>query len=252
MFLVQYPPLECKLHEDRTFYQFTDVAPVPLLQTPARFSSFQPGLQARCRQSKPRLRARQVTWNPSCPSPTHKEPSASYRPRVSGPRPLPDPLRGRSRDPSSPPPLRTEPSRVLKAVQAALTVRVLLTVALVVALHLHVLQKGLHLLLVLEVHHARHRSRSPSQNHPATLPLATPPAHPPHGYVSRRRGGAWEGHAAEVRGHPGARKAPFPEPRLSSVLMLLVFGGPIFPSGQPTPESGSSLSAAHFVPALWS
>lgn len=87
-----------------------------------------------------------------------------------------DPLRGRSRDPSSPPPLRTEPSRVLKAVQAALTVRVLLTVALVVALHLHVLQKGLHLLLVLEVHHARHRSRSPSQ---ITQPLCPWPRRPP-------------------------------------------------------------------------
>ena len=55
-----------------------------------------------------------------------------------------------------------------QAALPALTIRVLLTVALVLALH-HVLQKGLHLLLVLEVHQAWHGPCWPGRAQPASL-----------------------------------------------------------------------------------
>lgn len=55
---------------------------------------------------------------------------------------------------------RSRPFSVSPVARAALTIRVLLAVALVVTLHLHVLQERLHLLLILEVNQARHGSDS--------------------------------------------------------------------------------------------
>ena len=146
------------------------------------------------------LRAPQVLVEPNPLLHTHRYTHGSQRPtdtRV--PFQIPSEVARVSRQSPS---LRPEPPRVLKALQAALTVRVLLSVALVVALHFHVLQKGLHLFLVLKVHQAGHGSRWPSQNHPAALTLPAPHVLPPPRSRERRGGGALEGRAAQVRVQP--------------------------------------------------
>lgn len=123
------------------------------------------------------LRAPQVLVEPNPLLHTHRHTHGSQRPtdtRV--PFRIPSEVARVTRQSPS---LRPEPPRVLKALQAALTVRVLLAVALVVALHFHVLQKGLHLFLVLKVHQAGHGSRRPSQNHPAALTLPAQHVLPP-------------------------------------------------------------------------
>lgn len=127
---------------------------------------------------------------------------------------------------------RSRPSSASPAARAALTVRVLLAVALVVALHLHVLQERLHLLLILEVNQARHGSYSQK-------PSAGPAPRSREPVQGRDLGGELD---AALRGTGNDRRFP-----AAFAVVLLLLPGPallflVFVDGSCKDSTSLSLS----------